>query len=367
MLVGRLLALAAVALVAAAGCGGGEGDGGVTTEEPPAAAPPPAATEDLGSPVAYDEVQAVFEKYGCTGCHPGVNPALDLTAGKSYDQLVGIQALEDPTLYRVVAGDPGKSFLYLKVGGNAPVADVPAIGTRMPPRAAAIDQADMDLIRRWILQGAVGPDGKTGGPEVPTPGSPPKDLDVAAATETEGTGTIAGTVVDQRFQPIEGALVTLLLKGADLPGGKEHYRVAVTDALGQFTLAKAPEGQFLLKAYAPNTIYVSRIVAVAAGETQEVHFGLPDRTIPNPTISEPKVEVIEGVGADLSLKVDGFDLDPNYTLAVNPGAGLVFELHNTNDAPGVWRAETDQPLDGPWIFMAVDKSCNVSEFITVER
>jgi len=351
-----LLALA----VAFAGCGGGGDEGSAPTGE---AAPP--VSEDLGPPVAYGEVQAVFEQYGCTGCHPGVNPSLDLTAGKSYDQLVGVQALEDPTLYRVVAGDPGRSFLYLKIGGDPPVGDIPAIGTRMPPRAAPISDADRDTIRRWILQGAVGLDGRTGGPEVPTPGSPPRDLDVPGATETAGTGTIAGTVVDQRFEPIEGALVTLLLKGAGLPGGEEHYRVAVTDAEGKYTLDEAPSGQFLLKAYAPNTIYVSRIVAVNAGQTQEAHFGLPDRVVDNPKVSEAKAEVTGG-GTVLSMRVDGFDLDPNYTLAVNPGAGLAYELRNANEAPGVWSAEVGETLEGPWIFLAVDKTCNVSEFLTVE-
>ncbi|MBA2295267.1 MAG: hypothetical protein H0W16_09050, partial [Actinobacteria bacterium] len=81
-------------------------------------------TEDDDRPdvraVPYADVQTVFEKNGCTSCHPGVNPSLDLTAEKSYDDLVGIEALEDPRLYRVVAGDPGKSFLYLKLGGEAP-------------------------------------------------------------------------------------------------------------------------------------------------------------------------------------------------------------------------------------------------------
>ena len=349
-----------VLLVALVSCGG-SGDGGAAT-----AGEGSPVSEDLGPKVEYAEVQAVFERYGCTGCHPGVNPSLDLTAGKSYDQLVGVQALEDPTLYRVVAGDPGKSFLYLKIGGDPPVGDIPAIGTRMPPRAAPISEQDLGLVRRWILQGAVGADGKTGGPEVPTPGSPPRDLDVGAATETEGTGTISGTVVDQRFRPIEGALVTLLLKGASLPGGEEHYRVAVTDAEGKYTLDEAPAGQFLLKAYAPDTIYVSRIVAVAEGETQEVHFGLPDRVIDNPTVSDAKAEAVEGGGTDLSMRVDGFDLDPNYTLAVNPGAGLVFELGNAGEAAGVWKAEIVDTPEGPWIFLAVDKTCNVSEFLTVE-
>jgi hypothetical protein len=342
--VARLVALLSSAAVAFAllGCGGEDGD--VT-----------------GTPVSYEQVQGVFAEYGCTACHPGVNPSLDLTEGNSYDQLVGIRALEDPTLYRVVAGDPERSFLYLKVGGAPPLADIPAIGTRMPPRAPPIDPEDMDLIRRWILQGAKGPDGRTGGPQVATPGTPPSDLDLAEATETEGSATIAGSVVDQRFEPIEGALVTMLLKGGRQEGGEEHYRVAVTDADGRFTLANAPTGQYLLKAYGPETIYVSRIVALEDGERQEVRFGLPDRVVSNPAISSPRVD-----GTSLSMTVEGSDLDGNYTLAVNPEAGLVFELHNAGNTPGTWSATIERELEGPWIFMAVDETCNVSEFLTVE-
>jgi hypothetical protein len=310
--------------------------------------------------VAYARVQAVFGEYGCTGCHPGVNPSLDLTEGSSYGDLVGIRALEDPTLYRVVAGDPERSFLYLKVGGAPPLADIPAIGTRMPPRAPPMDPADLELIREWIEQGAKGADGQTGGPQVPTPGTPPGDLDVPAADETEGSATITGSVVDQDRQPIEGALVTMLLEGAGQEGGEEHYRVAVTDARGRFTLADAPTGQFLLKAYGPDTIYVSRIVALEDGERQQVRFGLPDRVVDNPAVSTPRVD-----GTRLSLTVQGNDLDGNYTLAVNPRAGLVFELHNAGNAPGTWRATIERELQGPWIFMAVDETCNVSEFLTV--
>jgi Carboxypeptidase regulatory-like domain len=342
--VARLVALLACVTVAAGapGCGGDDGD-------------------ETGTPVSYEQVQGVFDKYGCASCHPGVNPSLDLTEANSYDELVGVQALEDPTLYRVVAGDPERSFLYLKLGGDPPVADIPAIGTRMPPRAPPIDPEDLDLVRRWILQGAKGTDGLTGGPQVATPGTPPSDLDVAAASQTEGSAVIEGSVVDQRFEPIEGALVTMLLAGPSQEGGEEHYRVAVTDSEGRFTLADAPTGQFLLKAYAPDTIYVTRIVALEDGEQQEVSFGLPDRVVENPEISSPRVE-----GTMLSMTVEGSDLDGNYTLAVNPDAGLVFELHNADNAPGTWRATIERELEGPWIFMAVDETCNVSEFLTVQ-
>ena len=68
------------------------------------------------------------------------------------------------------------------------------------------------------------------------------------------------------------------------------------------------------------------------------------------------------------MNVQGVELDPNYTLAVNVESGLVFELANSEapEQPGTWSATIDQELGGEWIFMAVDKTCNVSDFITVE-
>lgn len=311
--------------------------------------------------VTYEQVQTVFNENGCVACHPGVNPSLDLTPEKSYDDLVGVRALEDPRLYRVVAGDPGKSFLYLKIGGDPPIFDIPAIGTRMPPGSPPIAGEDIDLVRDWILGGAKGVDGETGGPEVTTPGSPPTGIrDSELATEQKGTGTITGTVVNQDREPAAGALVTLLLQGEELEGGEEHYRVAQADDQGRFTLPEAPSGRFLLKAYAPNSIYVSRIVALEPGETEEIEIGLPNRVVPNPTIAAPRVE-----GLALSLDVQGTNLDGNYTLAVNPRAGLVFELHSIDNAPGRWTTTIPDQLGGPWVFMAVDTQCNVSEFLTV--
>ena len=130
----------AVAIVAAAGLALASGGCGSANRE----------NATSGKQVAYRQIQAIFAKYGCTGCHPSVNPSLSLQPGKSYASLVGVQALEDPRLYRVVAGDPDRSFLFLKIGGDPAVADIPAIGGRMPPGSPPIAAADMDLIRTWI-------------------------------------------------------------------------------------------------------------------------------------------------------------------------------------------------------------------------
>ncbi len=343
------LALAATIVVvgmalAVASCGGEDDD------------------EGSGTPVSFSQVEAVFESNGCQGCHPGVNSSLDLTNGKAYDDLVGIRALEDPDLYRVVAGDPENSFLYLKVGGAPVIADIPAVGSRMPPGAPPMAAEDIAIIRDWIAQGAKRDDGTTGGPQVTTPGTPPPSVEgSASSTEQKGTGTITGIVINQERKPIAGAFVTLLLQGATLQGGEEHYRVAVTDSTGKYTLADAPEGRFLLKAYAPKSIYVSRIVALDEGETETVNFGLPTRIVPNPTISKPAVS-----GTSLSMTVAGSNLDGNYTLAVNPKAGITVELHNADNAPGRWSATSPSALPGPWVFLGVDEQCNVSDFLTVE-
>ena len=340
----RLLALApglAALALALAGCGGGDDEA-----------------------VAYRDVQAVFDRQGCISCHPSVNSSLDLREGRSYDDLVGIRALEDPTLHRVVAGDPGRSFLYLKLGGDAPIADIPAIGTRMPPRAPPIPEEELETIRRWIEQGAKDVDGETGGPRVPTPGTPPSDLDAAEADSPRGSGTITGSVIDERRMPIAGALVTLLLTGAGQEGGEEHYRAAVSGRDGRFTLRALPAGRFLLKAYAPETIYVSRIVALEDDERQQIAFGLPTRRVPNPRVAGARVER-SGGGVSLSMNVTGSNLDGNYTLAVNERAGVVVELHNEGNAPGRWSGSLRRALRGPWTFLAVDETCNVSEFLRV--
>jgi hypothetical protein len=340
-----LVRLALPLFLLAAGCGGGGSESG-------------------GKPVAFGQVESVFAKYSCAGCHPSVNPSLDLRQGHVYSSIVGVRALEDPDLVRVVAGDPDKSFLYLKIAGDPELGDIPAIGARMPQGAARMAQEDIDIVRDWILQGAKNAQGKTAGPSVPTPGSPgPSPVGQEAAGPT-GDATITGVVEDERRRQIPHALVTLLLRGSDQPGGEEHYRVAVTDGRGRYTLRHAPVGQYLLKAYAPGSIYVSRIVALDDREQATVNFGLPTRVIENPKVSRPRVTPTTS-GTRLEMTVTGSALDPNYTLAVNPGAGLVFELERADGGPGIWTRTIDRRLAGPWIFLAVDHQCNISDFIEV--
>jgi Carboxypeptidase regulatory-like domain len=318
------------------------------------------STGGSSSRVTYAQIQALFDR-DCTACHPGVNPSIDLRPGHSYASLINQRALEDPRYLRVVVGDPQKSFLYLKVAGFAPAGQV---GGRMPFGRGPLPTDSITLLRDWILQGARGPTGALPPAAVSTPGSEPPLSGLPLASRPTGTGTITGTVIDQQRKPIKGALVTLLLRGPSQPGGEEHYRVAVTNAAGRYSLLHAPAGTFELKAYAPKRIYVSHFVAPRSGATTTVDFGLPDRALSTPTISDAKVRPA-GTGETLSMTVRGPNLDRNYTLAANPASGRVFELHSPGDQAGTWSRTIPDRLGGPWIFVAVDHLCSVSSFITI--
>jgi Carboxypeptidase regulatory-like domain len=310
--------------------------------------------------VSYAAVQAIFDR-SCVSCHPIVNTSLDLGADSSYAALINTRALEDPHYLRVAVGDPGKSFLYLKVAGFG---REPAVGGRMPLAHHPLPAAEVGVIRDWISQGARGPDGTLPRQNVATPGSPAPLAKLPFSTRPAGTGTIAGVVRDQGGEPIAGALVTLLLRGAGQPGGEEHYTVAMTDRRGSYTLKHAPAGRFELKAYAPRSVYVSHFVALSPGGRATVDFGLARSGIDTPRVRRARIVARPG-GDDIRMNVSGPNLDPNYTLAVNVAAGRVFELHNPGSGAGVWSRQILERLKGKWLFLAVDRLCSVSAFLTV--
>lgn len=90
-----------------------------------------------------------------SSCHGGSFPKalLDLTAGKSYNQLLSnsIQNTAAKSRYPrlVVPEKPDSSFLYIKVKG--PRSDE---GAQMPERLSALPQAEIEAIRSWIARGA---------------------------------------------------------------------------------------------------------------------------------------------------------------------------------------------------------------------
>lgn len=86
----------------------------------------------------------------CTVCHAGASAphGLRLDAANSYDLLVGVPSQEQPGLMRVKPGYPGSSYLVQKLEGRA------SVGARMPLGGPYLDQATINVIRQWIIDGA---------------------------------------------------------------------------------------------------------------------------------------------------------------------------------------------------------------------
>lgn len=88
------------------------------------------------------------------GCHsgppgPGLPAGMDLTsAAASFSSLVGVPSSEVPSLLRVAEDDADASYLVRKLEGTA------TQGARMPLGGPFLEQAAIDVIRRWIDDGA---------------------------------------------------------------------------------------------------------------------------------------------------------------------------------------------------------------------
>ena len=121
-----------------------------------------ASSESERESPTFAAVQAVFDAH-CTGCHnpstsltPGVRryPELPLTAGQSYQGLVGRAAHESCGGTLVVPGDPATSYLVRKLVDSAPCegSQMPATGEAILPQP--LPQAELDAVTTWIAAGA---------------------------------------------------------------------------------------------------------------------------------------------------------------------------------------------------------------------
>jgi hypothetical protein len=85
-----------------------------------------------------------------SGCHNGsVSP--NLTTDAAYGNIVSFPSDQKPDLSRIEPGDPGMSYLYLKITGDNSI-----IGARMPNGRPPLSTAKIETIRIWIENGAPG-------------------------------------------------------------------------------------------------------------------------------------------------------------------------------------------------------------------
>jgi len=134
--------LLAPAVVLLAACTAGNGQG-LDANGQPITGQPPAQSD-------FQEIQDTVFTPICTQCHIGSGAPLGLRldAANSYALLVNVNADEVATLKRVNPGNPDQSYMFQKISGTA------AVGGRMPLGQAPLPQDRIDLIRRWIAEGA---------------------------------------------------------------------------------------------------------------------------------------------------------------------------------------------------------------------
>jgi hypothetical protein len=149
----RIGSLTMAALLAACG-GGGDGYGG---DSRGGGGPPPLVA-------TFESIQASVFTPICVECHAGASAPLGLRLDEtnSYGLLVGISSVEQPGVARVAPGNPSASYLVQKLEGTA------AFGSRMPLGREPLAQSDIDVIRQWILEGALRrmPSGSSNPPRV---------------------------------------------------------------------------------------------------------------------------------------------------------------------------------------------------------
>ena len=128
-----------LAILACGGEGGGGGNGGTTGPT---------------NPTLSLDVQPIFTaSCAVAGCHTGTAPAegLDLSAGNTFVNTVGIPSAQLPSMNRITPGDPSQSYLVHKIEGTQ--ASVGGAGSRMPLGRAALSSTQIATIRAWITSG----------------------------------------------------------------------------------------------------------------------------------------------------------------------------------------------------------------------
>jgi Bacterial Ig-like domain len=164
-----------LAAALAAGCSGGDG----SSEGEPPQNPPPPSSPPFGA--NFSEIQAELFTPTCaaSGCHTGAAApqGLRLDEANSYGLLVGVASMEVPSLLRVAPGDPDNSYLIHKLEGTA------SVGDQMPLDGTPLPQASIDVIRQWIIEGAVDDRAPSGEPIRVSSLSPVPDSELEAPPE----------------------------------------------------------------------------------------------------------------------------------------------------------------------------------------
>ncbi len=115
----------------------------------------PSPTPTLAATLGNIQASIFSPRCATAACHDATTRSgnLSLEDGASYNELVGvepdIEIAREAGLLRVDPEDPENSFLLIKLEGPPP-----SQGSRMPQIGPPLEDAEIDLIRAWIVSGA---------------------------------------------------------------------------------------------------------------------------------------------------------------------------------------------------------------------
>lgn len=114
----------------------------------------PAAISEEETTVSFSSDIRPLLRQRCAVCHvTGQEPGLmSLVPANAYDALVDQDSVQSE-LKRVAPGNPEQSYLYHKLVGSH--LEAGGEGLQMPFAAPPLNDKQIDLVRRWILEGAL--------------------------------------------------------------------------------------------------------------------------------------------------------------------------------------------------------------------
>ena len=180
----RLSILFCALLIAACSAGSGEGLD--------ASGRPIGETPDPGDEPTLANIQARVFTPICTQCHVGAAApqGLRLDSANAFNNLVGIPSREVGGLLRIDPFNPDDSYLVQKIEGSA------AVGGRMPLGGPPLPDADIMLIRQWVLEGAMNtPAAALGQAKVRSVDFHPTGIRIAFSRSLDAATVHYGTVV----------------------------------------------------------------------------------------------------------------------------------------------------------------------------
>jgi mono/diheme cytochrome c family protein len=104
-------------------------------------------SETSSDTVKFAQVQSLFQNNGCFGCHSDAGYSLgDFNLAVPLTDLINLKSnLIDMNI--ITPGDPEKSALYFALLGER--------GMTKMPQNGQMEEQDIDLIKKWIEQGAL--------------------------------------------------------------------------------------------------------------------------------------------------------------------------------------------------------------------